>query len=411
MKARLGTLVLIDEVLLYAKIKAGSDPGWLDILTSFFQYLTQAAAKVDRCCVVASLLSSEPKDQADGLGKKIVSDLYDIFQRQREEAVQPVEKDDVAEVLRRRLFNPKSVSDRDKWPQQVIAALKGIAALDEQTAKQGAVAEDRYLKSFPFHPELTEVFYAKWSAGIERFQKTRGVLRTFALALREAQKWDESPLVGPAVFLSPPGQEGLSEAARELVSVADTIISDGHGVWTLHPETDPAEMDHWLKDKAELVEEIQQLEHELDEVKKQQQATPTHLSWETLPEEAKCASLAPGRKRLLDTVKMIAYRAETALAAIVREVLSRADDARSLLRDLFTRTADLLPDEATGTLCVRVHASSNPRHDRAIAHLLGQATAAEHTYPGTKLKLIYALAGTPPNQNPGSQLFPGDQEV
>ena len=106
-------------------------------------------------------------------------------------------------------------------------------------------------------------------------------------------------------------------------------------------------------------------------------------------------------KRLLDTVKMIAYRAETALAAIVREVLSRADDARSLLRDLFTRTADLLPDEVTGTLCVRVHASSNPRHDRAIAHLLGQATAAEHTYPGTKLKLIYALAGTPPKPESG----------
>ena len=239
LKEGLGTLILIDEVLLYAKVKVRSDPGWLDILTSFFQYLTQAAAKVDRCCIVASLLSSEPKDQADSLGKKIVSDLYDIFQRQREAAVQPVEKDDVAEVLRRRLFDPKSVNKRESWPQQVIAALKGIAALDEQTAKLGAAAEERYLKSFPFHPELTEVFYAKWAAGIERFQKTRGVLRTFALALREAQAWDQSPLVGPAVFLSPPKQDGLSESARELVSVADTIISDGQATrWTGILETE-----------------------------------------------------------------------------------------------------------------------------------------------------------------------------
>ncbi len=233
MKHGMGTLVLIDEVLLYAKVKVRSDPGWLDILTSFFQYLTQAAAKVDRCCIVASLLSSEPKDQADALGKKIVSDLYDVFQRQREEAVQPVEKDDVAEVLRRRLFDPKSCADRGAWPQQVIAALKGIAILDEQTAKLGAAAEERYLKSFPFHPELTEVFYAKWAAGIERFQKTRGVLRTFALALREAEKWDESPVIGPTVFLGAPKQEGLSESARELVSIADTIVSDGQATrWT-----------------------------------------------------------------------------------------------------------------------------------------------------------------------------------
>lgn len=233
LKQGMGTLILLDEVLLYAKVRCHTEPGFLDVLIGFFQYLTQAAAKVEKCCIVASLLSSEPKDQADNLGKKIVADLYDIFQRQREEAVQPVEKDDVAEVLRRRLFDPKSVELRGQWPQHVIAALKGIAALDDQTAKQGGAAEERYLKSYPFHPELTEVFYSKWSAGIERFQKTRGVLRTFALALREAEKWDECPLVGPAVFLNAPKKEGLSEAARELVSIADTIVSDGQATrWT-----------------------------------------------------------------------------------------------------------------------------------------------------------------------------------
>lgn len=233
LKEGMGTLILLDEVLLYAKVRCHTEPGFLDILIGFFQYLTQAAGKVEKCCIVASLLSSEPKDQADALGKKIVSDMYDIFQRQREEAVQPVEKDDVAEVLRRRLFDPKSVELRGTWPQHVIAALKGVGTLDDQTAKQGAAAEEKYIRSFPFHPELTEVFYSKWSAGIERFQKTRGVLRTFALALREACQWDDSPLVGPAVFLNGPKKSGLSEAGRELVSIADTIVSDGNATrWT-----------------------------------------------------------------------------------------------------------------------------------------------------------------------------------
>jgi hypothetical protein len=80
--------------------------------------------------------------------------------------------------------------------------------------------------------------------------------------------------------------------------------------------------------------------------------------------------------------------------------------------DLFTRTADILPDEGSGTLRVRVHASPNARHDRARAHLLTQLTDAEHnTYPGTKLTLTYALAGSVPNQDSGSSLFPGDQDV
>lgn len=59
-------------------------------------------------------------------------------------------KKDVGEVLRRRFFTAESLKDREIFRQHVVAALKGIAAVDEQTAKQGAEAEERFLKSFPF---------------------------------------------------------------------------------------------------------------------------------------------------------------------------------------------------------------------------------------------------------------------
>ena len=108
----------------------------------------------------------------------------------------------------------------------MAAALKGILDIDEQTKKQGAEAEERFLKSFPFHPDLTEVLYSKWTS-LDRFQRTRGVLRTFALALRDAEKWDQNPLVGPAVFLRESGENDLSDAVRELVSVADTEEWEG----------------------------------------------------------------------------------------------------------------------------------------------------------------------------------------
>jgi hypothetical protein len=231
LKERLGILVLIDEVLTYAREKVGLDREWRGRLVNFFQYLTQAATKVDRCCVVASLLATDPR-KTDTLGRELQAELYDIFQRQREEAVEPVVKEDVAEVLRRQFFRPESLKDRESFRQHVVAALKGVTALDEQTAKQGALAEERFLKSYPFHPDLTEVLYGKWT-NLDRFQRTRGVLRTFALALREAEKWDASPLIGPGVFLTPPAAAGLSEAARELVTVADTEEWEGKKqAWT-----------------------------------------------------------------------------------------------------------------------------------------------------------------------------------
>lgn len=230
-KDGLGTLILIDEVLMYAREKVGQGKEWRSRLANFFQYLTQAVVKVDRCCLVASLLATDPR-KSDTLGREIQAELYDIFQRQREEAIEPVVKDDVAEVLRRRFFTPESVKDRDSFRQHVVAALKGIAAVDEQTGKQGAEAEERYLKSFPFHPDLTEVLYSKWTQ-LARFQRARGILRTFALALREAERWDESPIIGPAVFLTAPGKKGLSDALSEMVSVADTEEWEGKKqAWT-----------------------------------------------------------------------------------------------------------------------------------------------------------------------------------
>jgi len=231
-KQGLPVLILIDEVLMYAKEKVNQDRTWRDRLMNFFQALTQAATKVRGCCIVASLLATDPRKTSDELGRQLLSDFYDVFRREKEEGVEPVVKEDVAEVLRRRFFTPESIRDPSAFRAHVIAALKGIQAIDEQTAKQGPLAEERFLKSYPFHPDLTEVLYAKWTQ-MHGFQRTRGVLRTFALALREAAKWDVCPLVGPAVLLNAPDEEDLSEAMRELVTVADTEEHEGRKTtWT-----------------------------------------------------------------------------------------------------------------------------------------------------------------------------------
>ncbi len=214
----LGVLVLIDEVLMYAREKVGLAPEWRGRLLNFFQALTQAATRVDRCAVVASLLATDPR-KSDALGKEIIQELYAIFGREREQAIEPVVKEDVAEVLRRRLFDPAAIANPERFRPHVVAALKGVYALDEPSRRRGPQVEEEFLRSYPFHPEFTKVLYAKWTQ-LEGFQRTRGVLRTFALALREAERWDTSPLVGPSVLLSEPETEDLSEALRELAAVA-----------------------------------------------------------------------------------------------------------------------------------------------------------------------------------------------
>lgn len=227
----LGTLVLIDEVLMYAREKVLQHPEWRGRLESFFQYLCQATVKVDRAAIVASLLATDPA-KYDDEGRGILRDILDVFAREKEEGVQPVTKDDVAEVLRRRFFTPASLAASEGFKQHVIAALQGIQELDADFKKRIKAEEARFLASFPFHPDLTEVLYAKWTQ-LKDFQRTRGVLRIFAIALRDAEAWDTSPLVGTNVLLPKPGQTSIAEACRELAGVAAQEKAEGAGQnWT-----------------------------------------------------------------------------------------------------------------------------------------------------------------------------------
>ena len=226
----LATLVLLDEALMYLRAQVETDQSARGRMVAFFQYLTQAVVKVDRCAMVASLLASDP-GKHDELGNEILRQVSEVFGRQTEEDASPVSKEDVSEVLRRRFFKPESIREQDRFRPHVAAAVANVAALDEQTGKERQAAEDRYLRSYPFHPDVTEIFYTRWTQ-LPGFQRTRGILRTFAIALRDAEKWDTNPLVGPNVFLGGPDAADLAEAASELASVASVEAeAGGHQEW------------------------------------------------------------------------------------------------------------------------------------------------------------------------------------
>lgn len=219
--------MLIDEVLMYARDKVDRFPNWRGLLIDFFAHLCDAVAKVDRCAMVVSLLASDPMKN-DAFGKELIGQVSEIFNKFREQTVQPVLKEDVAEVLRRRFFDPASVADPEAFRSHVTTVVANIAELDETTRKDRKSAEERFLRGYPFHPDLTDIFYDRWTQ-LDGFQRARGILRTFALALRDAEKWDTAPLVGPNVFLPLSGDAGIAEAARELAGIATREVTEGRG--------------------------------------------------------------------------------------------------------------------------------------------------------------------------------------
>ena len=84
-----------------------------------------------------------------------------------------------------------------------------------------------------------------------------------------------------------------------------------------------------IQSRAERLQDIQRLEADTADLRLQRRNTPKKVTLDSLPENQRPRQLAPLGKMLTDTVKMIAYRAETALVGLVRPHLAKEEEARA----------------------------------------------------------------------------------
>jgi len=156
----------------------------------------------------------------------------------------------------------------------------------------------------------------------------------------------------------------------------------------------PAEVMRYEAVQSQQQEKLEHLEGELREVKQRRKNAQHHIPVKDLPEKDRFTRLLPERKHFLDTIKMISYRAETSMVSILREKMARADDARSLLLQIFNTEIDLLPDLQAQTLTVRLHHLAQAAHDQIARYLCQQLNETETVFPDTQLRLVFQVGGS-----------------
>ena len=140
---------------------------------------------------------------------------------------------------------------------------------------------------------------------------------------------------------------------------------------------------------AELGREIKKLRSKCERLEAEIEALPKRVPVREVMDGEPIIQLERERKNITDTIKMVAYRAETQLANLVGPLLPhRHDEARKFMRQVFNLPADLLPDYKKNTLVVRLHGMTTPRDNRALAALCGVLNDLKIRYPGTKLRLV-----------------------
>jgi len=112
--------------------------------------------------------------------------------------------------------------------------------------------------------------------------------------------------------------------------------------------------------------------------------------------EGEVVKLATERKHLSNLLKMVAYQMESDLVRAIAPHYRRADDeGRTLVQAALASAADIVVAADKRELRVTLAPMSSPHRTRAIAALCYQLTAAAAAFPGTRLRLLYAVAEPP----------------
>jgi predicted AAA+ superfamily ATPase len=208
-------LILIDEWVAYARQlhdNGGLAGGTFDTQFTFAQALTEAAKAAKKTLLVVSIPASESPSPQEG--RERISDIEVGGERGRaalvrlknaigrvEASWRPASPDEGFEIVRRRLFqpitDPKLFVERDQVARAFVE-MYGSQPQDFPGECREASYERRIKSAYPIHPELFDRLYNDWST-LEKFQRTRGVLRLMAAVIHSLwERQDGNLLIMPA---------------------------------------------------------------------------------------------------------------------------------------------------------------------------------------------------------------------
>lgn len=217
-------LILMDELVAYAKKIYGVDglpSGSYDNFVTFIQEITEAARASENSIVVASIPESDIEIGGEA-GKTVLETIEHTFGRM-ESIWKPVAANEGFEVVRRRLFLDCKKPDEREMVCNTFSAMYQENATDFPLEAKEVEYRDRLISCYPIHPEVFDRLYGDW-ATLERFQRTRGVLRLMAAVIHEL--WmanDASAMIMPgSIPLDMPNVR--DELVRHLPDTWNSII-------------------------------------------------------------------------------------------------------------------------------------------------------------------------------------------
>jgi len=220
-------LIIIDELIAYTRNLYGADrlpSGSFDTILTFIQALTEAVRRSEESVLLISIPASDIEIGGEA-GKKALDSITHTIGR-IEAVWKPVSAVESFEIVRRRLFTGEiDYPARDAVVDAFINMYHNEKG-DFPTGVDEGDYRKRMTSSYPIHPELFDRLYQDWST-LDKFQKTRGVLRFMAGVIHRL--WSQSD---PSLMIMP-GTLPLYDG-----SIRDELLRYLPDVWEAVFDTD-----------------------------------------------------------------------------------------------------------------------------------------------------------------------------
>lgn len=155
-------------------------------------------------------------------------------------------------------------------------------------------------------------------------------------------------------------------------------------------DNDLEELKSCFEKQSDLREKIQAYQREIDEKTKARKPLDYYITISDMPVGTRYNRLKTESKLFMNTIKMIAYRAETAVVNLICPYYGNGEkEGRMLVKEIIQSDADLMPDYQNNLLTVRLHSLSTPRANRAAEKLCQILNETETIFPNSNLKLVY----------------------
>ena len=136
----------------------------------------------------------------------------------------------------------------------------------------------------------------------------------------------------------------------------------------------------------------------VDALEKKRKKTPQRVPVRDVV-QSDVVKLSTERKHLTNVIKMVAYQVESDLVHAIAPHYRRTDDeGRTLIQTALAAAADI--DVADDELRVTLAPLSSAHRSRAVAALCDQLNASPVRFPGSRLRLRFAVAGVPDRTDP-----------